>query len=299
MRPRGLILLVAALAAVGLWVSGGTAGAGSGATNGMIGYVVFHDKGSCAELIDCFDLRLWVVDPRSGASSPLQVDCPRRDCDDGGLAWSPSGQEVALYRHRLSSGLYVARADGSEARLVTNGDHPTWSADGSAFAVEGKTDLFIVNADGSSRRRLTYRGGASPDWSSTDRIVFERGSPFRRRGLYAVNPDGTGLRRLTWSGDQLPEWSPDGRWLAFQRDYPRGEGSFVWEIAMLRASGGRVRRLTHGGGEHPAWSPDGERIAFVRGRRLMVLTLGTDKVRTLVTLRGRRSFDGVDWQPRP
>jgi Tol biopolymer transport system component len=300
-RTRGLIAL--ALAAVGLWGSGGPVGAQSGAANGRIGYAVFHDKGSCRELLDCSDERLWVVNPRNRLSSQLDVDCSGSDCDDSALAWSPSGREVAFHHSPDFSGLYVARADGSEPRRVTTGDHPTWSPDAMRFAFDGHvgadSQVFVVGVDGSGQRRLTYRGGFSPDWSSTDRIAFaragfRRATFLRRRGIYTVNPDGSGLSRLTWRSDENPDWSPDGRWIALERGYTRG-----YEIALIRASGGRVRRLTHGGGEHPAWSPEGERIAFARGRRLMVLSLDSGKLRTLVTLPRRRSFIGLDWQPRP
>jgi Tol biopolymer transport system component len=296
-RAGGLIVAAVVVAAGGISANADATFPGR---NGKLAYTVVLDKGDCGELIDCFDQRIWLLNPRLGNPAQLAIECQERDCDDKAAAWSPDGRQIAFNRGAFSpdSGLLVALADGTGPRRVANGDHPAWSPDATRLAFDGRSDVFVVGVDGSGQRRLTYRGGLYPDWSSTDRIVFERASPFRLRGLYAVNPDASGLRRVTWHADEHPDWSPDGRRLAFGRVYKRGEG-FVREVALLRPRGGRVRRLTHGGGERPAWSPDGERIAFVRGRRLMVLTLGTRKLRTLVSLRGRLSFGGLDWRPRP
>jgi dipeptidyl aminopeptidase/acylaminoacyl peptidase len=272
--------------------------------NGNLTYTVFRDKGDCGRVIDCVDLRIWLAHARLGTPAKLEIECQERDCDDSAAAWSPNGEAFAFNRSAFSpdSGLLVAQADGSETRVIANGDHPTWSPDATRLAFDGHigrgSDVFVVGIDGGGARRLTYHGGLHPNWSSTDRIAFERRSPFRRRGLYAVRSDGSGLRRLTWRADEFPDWSPDGRRLVFQRDYTRRDGSSGGDIALIRENDGKVRRITHGGGEYPAWSPDGKRIAFVRGRRLMVLTLSTGRLRTLVTLPRRRSFSGLDWQPR-
>jgi TolB protein len=82
----------------------------------------------------------------------------------------------------------------------------------SVTSVEG-VDLFLVRPHGRGLRRLTYRGGAAPDWSPDGkRVAFQR-----RHNIYVMRASGGGLRRLTYRGGSDPAWSPDGRWVAFVR----------------------------------------------------------------------------------
>ena len=85
----------------------------------------------------------------------------------------------------------------------------------------GDCGLWVVNADGSNRTRLTTNGDDSnPIWSHvTNQIVFASD----REGnwdIWIVNPDGTGLRQLTNSpnSDVTPTWSVDGQWIFFRSD---------------------------------------------------------------------------------
>lgn len=60
----------------------------------------------------------------------------------------------------------------------------------------------------------------------------------------------------TLGGDNGPVWSPDGRRVAFARNYSNA-GLYVMD-----ATGAGVRMLARGAPEGLAWSPDGSRIAF-------------------------------------
>jgi TolB protein len=56
-------------------------------------------------------------------------------------------------------------------RSPSNEESPCWSSDGRylAFSAKrgGKSDIYIINADGLNERRLTFSGGDnySPSWS--------------------------------------------------------------------------------------------------------------------------------------
>ncbi len=84
-------------------------------------------------------------------------------------------------------------------------------------------EIWVANADGSEARQVTYLGAASfaPSWfPSGERIIFASnvGDPKGREfELWAVNANGTGLERITWSDgfDGFPMFSPDGTQLAF------------------------------------------------------------------------------------
>ena len=86
-----------------------------------------------------------------------------------------------------------------------------------------KMDLYVANADGSDARQITYLQGASfapfffPDGK---RVLFATNQANPRSAefdIFAVNIDGTNLEQITFAGgfDGFPVFSPDGKTLAF------------------------------------------------------------------------------------
>jgi TolB protein len=136
--------------------------------------------------------------------------------------------------------------------------------------------IFIANADGSNARRLTtgIRTSEAFDtqsqWSPDGRrLTFTRVKNSKQAAVFVVTVDGTGLRRLTpWSLDAAnPDWSPDGREILFNPYYDPHPGEFS-NVYSMKPDGSHRRQLTHArpGVQSfaPAWSPDGTRIVFDR-----------------------------------
>jgi Tol biopolymer transport system component len=123
--------------------------------------------------------------------------------------------------------------------------------------------LYVVNADGSGKRKLTSAKYATPTWSPDGRTLA-----FARSGqVYAMHTDGSGEQNLTNSptGAAAPAWSPDGRRIAFMRGHVVVLGT--WDVYVMNADGSGQRRLARNALlAAPSLSPDGRKIAFVARR---------------------------------
>jgi Tol biopolymer transport system component len=128
----------------------------------------------------------------------------------------------------------------------------------------GRGDLYVMNADGSNRRRLTNtRANESrPAWSPRGgKIAFQRGN-----SVWLMDPNGTNAHRLVWRARE-PTWSPGGSFLAFSRIREFGEFEAVVAIYTVRRDGtGVTRILTPEFDRDVAWSPDGAKVAFTSVR---------------------------------
>lgn len=171
----------------------------------------------------------------------------------------------------------------------------TWSPDGRRIAYSSNSDIYIMNANGSSPVNITGNRAidVSPTWSPDGRqiaFVSDRtGSP----KIYVMNADGSGVRKIT-SGkyDTSPSWSPkkDINKIAFVRV----EGAEA-NIFTVNPDGSGEQRLTWSSrrNENPAWSPDGHYIAFssTRGgaKDIYVMYLNGENQKQLTT-GGGKSF---------
>jgi TolB protein len=183
--------------------------------------------------------------------------------------WSPDGSRFAFNGSSGTSfGLWVMDRDGGNVRFLGFGrphseggpmPDPDWAPGGRRLVVSYARDLYIVNRDGTGRRRLTPSAEHdwSPAWSPNGAWIA-----FTREGrLYRIRTDGTGLRFLGMGDDA--DWSPNGKRIVFTVQ-PLFGGR---DIYSMRADGTDRRRLTRSKKDEyaPAWSPGGKRIAYTRG----------------------------------
>lgn len=185
--------------------------------------------------------------------------------------------------------IYSVNPDGGRLVNVTRSplsreSTPVVSPDGSRVAYTRHTDgdvhVYVMNSDGSGKRRVSTDNGRAPKWSPDGRRIAW--ATLSDDGVYVANADGTDARGLADDAEGSGfAWSPSRREIA----YPRPEG-----IAVDRVDGGgrRVLGTRAQDVQDPAWSPDGTTIAFLAAGGLHVIRADGS---------GERLLAQADWVP--
>ena len=125
----------------------------------------------------------------------------------------------------------------------------------------GTQQIYVMNADGSNVRRISYGEGryATPVWSPRgDLIAFTK----MYRGQFYIGvmaPDGSG-ERLIARGFlvEAPTWAPNGRVLMYFKQQPTAEDGSGGESYLYRVDitgFNEKRMITPSFASDPAWSP--------------------------------------------
>lgn len=190
-------------------------------------------------------------------------------------AWSPDGRWLAAGEqnsppprsesHEWSALVLFDRRGKSPLRgrrsLADTPGRSSWSPDG---------------------RRLVYCSiygfGDPPDEYGCTLHIIDIASGRRRFLTPAMHSDGD------------PAWSPDGKLIAFEREYEECDIDPNLEVVcppdglhVVAPTGGRARRLTRMQAKNPTWSPDGKYVAFDDGRRIGIVSSSGSRVRFIAT----------------
>lgn len=197
--------------------------------------------------------------------SNLQLEDSWMGSRSGGREMVVSGRigtelRFQLFLIDLSNGRYRRLTDEPKASFRD----PTFSADGKRIAYVYKKDrsdrgeiaeLYIMNADGSGRRRLTtypandpmatvpgYKVGP-PHWNSKHNFITYQSEQAGKSSIYAVTPDGKKQWKLTTTdlAEGWHDWSPDGEWLAFDA---RDPASGRYDIYLMNYQTKEVKKVT-------------------------------------------------------
>lgn len=131
----------------------------------------------------------------------------------------------------------------------------------------GNFDIWIMDADGTSLRRVTSAPGAErqPAWMPDGQSLVYTANASGASQLMRVGVDGTGATPLTAGegGHRAPAISPDGRYLAY---VSAREGNY--DIWVQKMDGTDLRRITATPGreQSPHFFPDGD-LLFASDRK--------------------------------
>ena len=138
--------------------------------------------------------------------------------------FSPDGRRVAFGGE--GSRVWLVASDGSQPSPLARGPagSPCWSPDGRQIAFDSRGeddrwDIWVVDAEGGTPRRLTSRGGEHvPSWSRNGRWVYFTSDRHGGREIWRVPAGGGVEERVTRGGAGFgAQETRDGRALLFKR----------------------------------------------------------------------------------
>jgi Tol biopolymer transport system component len=247
---------------------------------------------------------LWTVTP---GATPIQVT--RGIGSSDGLAGATSTHDGRLVYTSSAGGtidLWIANADGSDARQLTNDDRlesqPNVTPNDATIVyltrASGLSTLWRMNIDGSQPRVIAeapaiYDYALTPDGK---RVVYAAGDDrTKRTTLFSIPTDGGAPSPITTTGVYLKaiQVSPDGGTILFSTLHED-----LIKVFKVAIGGGAVTRLTDVRSGDASFSPDGKLVACAyelqEGHaKLGILPPGGGKPLQILPLDGRH----YHWTP--
>ncbi|MEM7221528.1 MAG: S9 family peptidase [Pseudomonadota bacterium] len=227
-----------------------------------------------------------------------------------GPQWSPDGTRVAYLSSQSGrTNIWSVDADGGDKRQLTDAKKDIssfkWAPDGRSIAfvmadpdyqepvvenpaVFNKTHLWLLTLDGGAIRNLTagqdftvsdWGGGWVYDWAPDGKaIVFAyQAAPgldsWTEAQLAIADLEAGGITKIVTDNAHwkyFPKYSPDGNWIAFVNAPGPFKWSFLWDIKLIPATGGKTVQLPKTKSESPIpwqWAADSQSLFYVENDR--------------------------------
>jgi len=173
-----------------------------------------------------------LIDPsRCKVSRVLVESAAGEDLLDPDL--SVSGELAFVTRRKVEDHgetIVVIDPHTSDRRAIAQGISPAWSPDGQWLAYTALDGIYLIQRDGTGRRRLL-------DWSA----YWPQPWAWYRHGYYG--PEGWPAR---------PEWSPDGKWIVYHRLIGQAGTEQRFAIFKLNVETGEEMKIVDSG-INPHW----------------------------------------------
>jgi dipeptidyl aminopeptidase/acylaminoacyl peptidase len=205
---------------------------------------------------------VYVLDLKSANAKPRRITAAGgAPASEDSITWSPDSQHIAFLSDAAGDGrsqLYIADADGDSATKLTslNGPlaSPAWSPDGTSIAI-----LFTEGAPNAANPL----NAMLPETGVIESKVYEQ-----RLAVVAVSSGK--VRQLSPADMYVYEydWSPDGKTFAVIAAHGAGDANwYVAQLYTLGRDGGELKPIHKPRLQiaTPRWSPDGSLVAFIEG----------------------------------
>ena len=175
-----------------------------------------------------------------------------------GLTLTGDARTALVGQTEVSSNIWLVPADNPlRSRQITNSNtqisETSWTPNGQILYASAATtarflDLWIMNADGTGNRQLTFTAdrhehqpALSPDGRTIVFMMFESGL----RSIWRMNMDGGGARELVRNVSMFahPQFSPDSQWIFYNSRDENGNPSF-WKVSVDGGQPVKVRENT-------------------------------------------------------
>jgi Tol biopolymer transport system component len=213
------------------------------ASGGTYQPAVSRQGSRLAYVVGRFDSNIWRVDlgeagqkpgiPAKFISSTKPEFCP---------AYSPDGKRIAFVSEQSGAPeVWVWENDGSNSVQLTSFGGPSiygpqWSSGGESIVFHampgGKTDIYVISANGGAPRRLTSGPGHNkwPYWSRDGKWLYFNRVGGGTNDIWKMPTAGGEAVQITRNEADVPHESPNGKWLYYEKGYPSPVS--VWRMPV-------------------------------------------------------------------
>jgi Tol biopolymer transport system component len=211
--------------------------------------------------------QLWHISYPSGETRRITNDLDNYHS----VSLTADSNTIATVQSRSLWHIWIVPvSDTSRAKQITFGagrkdgaaNGISWTPDGKIVFesnISGNQDLWMMEADGSNQKQLTFDSGAdrTPSVSSDGRYVVFASDDRFASNIWRMDIDGSNLKRLTGGTRDIdPRISRDGTWVVYQSRPSAGRR--LWKVGI---EGNNSEQLSNESLSRPAISPDGKWIA--------------------------------------
>ncbi|MDX2368359.1 MAG: DUF5050 domain-containing protein [Colwellia sp.] len=224
-----------------------------------------------------------------------QRNLSRSPSYDGQARWSPDGKFIVFNSDRNGSiGLYIMSFDGKNIKQVSKDDmdgyvFPSWSPNGEWISYSkqdfnGKSNVWIVKADGSEHQQLTNNRKSEEGqvhWSPDSQKLLYHSRRNREYNIYLFDLKSTKEQQLTYlrSADSRPQWSNKGDQIVFLST--RGPVGRT-QLFIMKEDGSQLKSLSDGRFQvdDATWLLDDSGLLFVSWQQGRVSNVYSVDVKT-------------------
>ena len=210
--------------------------------------------------------QLWYVAYPGGEARRITNDLNRYF----GVSLTADSSALVTVQSEVSSSIWsVPHGDAASARRLTSGSGTSEGLNGVVSLpnggvlytskASGHSDIWTMNADGSSPAQLTVNAGnnAGPAVSADGRTVVFFSDRDGHQNIWSMNIDGSSPKQITHGNSDFdPQITRDGRWLLYQSD---SAGNL--RVLKQPFDGGTPQPLIDRTTTNPTVSPDGKWVA--------------------------------------